>query len=93
MGRRPNGDGPVSPRGAKIIELMRDRGLKRADLARLTGEQPQTISKIISGSIEHPGIDKMERIADALRVPLDVLRPDSRGVLRLFDWLGGNRGK
>lgn len=66
------------------MEWMGLRGIEQVDLVRLTGEKQQTISRILSGQIKNPGIDKMEKIADALDVPLEYLRPDFKGVSRIL---------
>jgi transcriptional regulator with XRE-family HTH domain len=48
--------------------LLRQKDLSKADLAKMTGNSPQAISRFLGG--EHiPGIDKIERVAAALSVP------------------------
>ena len=51
---------------------MRENNINRSDLARRTGINVSTISRIINGK-RVPDFHQAKKIADALEMPLDVL--------------------
>lgn len=59
----------------KIIEISRAKGLRQEDLARLLGVSRETLSKNINNN---PTIGTLQKIAEALGVPLSELFTDER---------------
>jgi len=59
--------------GEKIKQLMETMGLTQAELARKTDLPAATISRIASGQRSNPRLETLQRIAGALRVPVDYL--------------------
>ncbi|EPC50396.1 phage protein [Lacticaseibacillus paracasei subsp. paracasei CNCM I-4270] len=64
-----------------IIErFMRAKGYGIRQLSRVAGyKNPTTIYSIKTGQSKDPSFSTMIRIADALGVSLDELRPDKQG--------------
>ena len=64
-----------------IIErLMREKGYSIRKFSRVAGyKNPTTIYSIKTGQSKDPSFSTMIRIADALGVSLDELRPDKQG--------------
>lgn len=57
-----------------IQQLLTDRDLTQADLARLTGVDETYISRIISGDRKVPAsFDTYEKVANALGITLEKL--------------------
>lgn len=75
------------------------RGWSKADLARKAGISPSYVTRIEKAQLEHPAIDKVQAIAEALRVDLSTLTdppqppaPDDDALLRkLIERRLGNR--
>ena len=72
--------------GARIREFRKERHLTQEQLAEIIGVEPRHISRI-EGGYSYPTIERLERIAVALQVPLkdffDFMHldnPDSRTV-------------
>ena len=57
--------------GEKINELLQLRGMRQSELARLTGVSRTTINSIIMRNNKNVDFSLMERIADALDVPIE----------------------
>lgn len=55
--------------GARIRELRKSRDLSQEQLAELIGVEPRHVSRLEVGS-SYPRIDRLEKIAAALNVPL-----------------------
>ena len=53
-------------------KLLEDKGLKNADVARATGISNMTLSDWKKGK-SIPKVDKLQKIADFLNVPLEYL--------------------
>lgn len=71
---------------ARLRELRRLRGMSQAELAELARVTPSYVWKLESGK-SAPGLDLMERLAQALGVSLaellpDVTPPDTTAVLK-----------
>ncbi|HEX6984271.1 MAG TPA: helix-turn-helix domain-containing protein [Planctomycetaceae bacterium] len=71
---------------ARLRELRRSRGMTQAELARQAKVTLSYIGKLEAG-LSAPGIDLVERLADALGVPFAEMvpqaePPDSETVLR-----------
>ncbi|WP_273958065.1 helix-turn-helix domain-containing protein [Lacticaseibacillus paracasei] len=63
-----------------IKRLMREKGYSIRKLSRVAGyKNPTTIYSIKTGQSKNPSFSTMIRIADALGVSLDELRPDKQG--------------
>lgn len=58
---------------ANIQAAMKDRGINRAELARLAGLNATGVYDIISGKSRSPRLDTINKIAAALGVPLASL--------------------
>ena len=66
--------------GEKINELLKLRGMRQSDLARITGIPKQTINSIVVRNNKSVDFSAMEKIADALDVPIEYFKeshPDS----------------
>ncbi len=61
--------------GERIRQYRKERQLSQAELGRLSGSHPRLISKYENGEAV-PSVDKLKRIAEALRVPSDALLYD-----------------
>ena len=57
--------------GKKISELLKIRGMKQTELARITGVSKTTINSIITRNNKNVDFSTMEKIADALDVPIE----------------------
>lgn len=57
--------------GEKIKELLDKRGMRQSDLARITGISKTTINSIIMRNNKSVDFSAMEKIADALGVPIE----------------------
>lgn len=63
--------------GEKINELLQKRGLRQSDLARLTGISKTTINSIIMRNNKSVDFSAMEKISDALGVPIEYFKESS----------------
>lgn len=59
--------------GENIKQILHDKWMSQAELARTTGVDHTTISKLISGSRSNPSVELVKKIADALGVTVDEL--------------------
>jgi len=68
--------------GAQIRKSRAERNLSQFDLAKLVGVSPTHISTIETGKVTNPGIELVERIADALgiRILLGTSGEDGRSL-------------
>lgn len=57
--------------GEKIKELLDKRGMRQTELARITGISKTTINSIIMRNNKSVDFSAMEKIADALGVPIE----------------------
>jgi len=57
----------------KVRVKREEKGLKQADLAKISGLTQATISRIESGEIQHLRADKIKALAKALDVTVDFL--------------------
>ncbi|MCT3147327.1 XRE family transcriptional regulator [Lacticaseibacillus rhamnosus] len=63
-----------------VQKILDGRSISIPELADLAGyNNPSTLYMIRSGGIKDPSFSTMIRIADALGVSLDELRPDKQG--------------
>ena len=60
--------------GEKINELLQMRGLRQSDLARMTGISKTTINSIIMRNNKSVDFSAMEKISDALGVPIEYFK-------------------
>lgn len=60
--------------GEKIKELLEMRGMRQSDLARITGISKTTINSIIMRNNKSVDFSAMEKIADALGVPIEYFK-------------------
>lgn len=60
--------------GEKINELLKKRGMRQTDLARITGIPKQTINSIVVRNNKSVDFSAMEKIADALGVPIEYFK-------------------
>ena len=58
--------------GERIREFRKQRQLSQAELGRMTGSHPRLISKYENGEAA-PSVEKLKKIAGALRVSCDAL--------------------
>ena len=58
----------------KVKDLLKERGMKMADLAGLLGMDQSNLSKVLYGN---PTLSKLQDIANALGVPVRELLPDA----------------
>lgn len=63
--------------GEKIKELLDRRGMRQSDLARITGISKTTINSIIMRNNKSVDFSAMEKIADALDVPIEYFLESS----------------
>ncbi|MDF9844589.1 transcriptional regulator with XRE-family HTH domain [Paenibacillus sp. PastF-1] len=61
----------------KIIELMKEKGLSRYKLAKLTGVPYTTLIKILDGTTRNPQIQSLDAIAAYFGVTVDYLQGKS----------------
>jgi transcriptional regulator with XRE-family HTH domain len=71
MGLRKNTFGGADMLGEKIKELLEKRGMRQTELARITGISKTTINSIIMRNNKSVDFSAMEKIADALGVPIE----------------------
>lgn len=57
--------------GEKLKELLKQRGMKQSELATMIGVSKQTINSIITRNNKAVDFSTMEKIADALDVPIE----------------------
>lgn len=69
--------------GEKISDLLKLRGMTQTDLSRITGIPKQTINSIIKR--DNKGIDfsAMEKIADALEVPIEYFKESTPNTIKI----------
>lgn len=60
--------------GEKIKELLELRGMRQSDLARITGISKTTINSIIMRNNKSVDFSAMEKISDALGVPIEYFK-------------------
>lgn len=60
--------------GAVIYELLGERGMTQAELARDSGLSTGYIAQLVTGLIKNPTLTKAFAIADALGVSLQEIR-------------------
>lgn len=60
--------------GEKIKELLKLRGMRQSDLARITGISKTTINSIIMRNNKSVDFSAMEKISDALGVPIEYFK-------------------
>ena len=75
--------------GAALDRLMRDRAMRPVDLEAASGVSRVTIWQIRVGRVREPDVQTLQRLADALEVPVAVLlgattAVDGESVVRLF---------
>lgn len=58
--------------GEALVQLMDERGMKPAELARLSGVNKQTINELVKGRSKEPTFSKAKALANALGVDLQV---------------------
>lgn len=63
----------ISSIGQKIKQLRNEKGWSQDELARQAGVPFTTVTKIETGVIKNPSIEKMAKIAKALDVTVDIL--------------------
>ncbi len=63
--------------GEKLRELLAVRGMKQTELSRLTGISKTTINSIITRNNKSVDFSAMEKIADALGVPIEYFMEKS----------------
>lgn len=78
MPKPATGDGPW---GEAVEYWLKEKKIRQADLARVTGIEPKIISKIARGF--HTSTRSLARIAAALELPLDavLVSPDRKSLL------------
>jgi transcriptional regulator with XRE-family HTH domain len=59
--------------GEALIQIMDEKGIKPAELARLSGVSKQTINELVKGRSKEPTFTKAKMLANGLGVPLQVL--------------------
>ena len=59
--------------GEALIQIMSEKGIKPAELARLSGVSKQTINELIKGRSKEPTFTKAKALANGLGIPLQVL--------------------
>lgn len=65
--------------GERIRNIMRKKGVTQIQLANMIGMSEGHLSRIIQGRTT-PGMDKIERIADALGVPITAFWDEDRAI-------------
>ncbi|WP_456315673.1 helix-turn-helix domain-containing protein [Pseudomonas shirazensis] len=57
----------------KVIKLLiKKRGMKQVEVAKLIGKSPTALSQIISGTFK-PQSDTLEKISEVLNIPIAVI--------------------
>lgn len=64
--------------GQKIYELRRARALTLEQLAEATGSSKSYMWEIENKDVARPSAEKLVRVAEVLRVPLEYLTDDER---------------
>ncbi len=59
--------------GEALIQIMDEKGIKPAELARLSGVSKQTINELVKGRSKEPTFTKAKMLANGLGIPLQVL--------------------
>lgn len=59
--------------GEALIQIMEEKGIKPAELARLSGVSKQTINELVKGRSKEPTFTKAKMLANGLDVPLQTL--------------------
>lgn len=59
--------------GEALIQIMEEKGIKPAELARLSGVSKQTINELVKGRSREPTFTKAKMLANGLGVPLQTL--------------------
>lgn len=59
--------------GEMLLQLMKERGISQAELARRSGVSKQSITELIKGRSKEPSFSKAKAIADALDVTLEEM--------------------
>jgi len=59
--------------GEALIQIMSEKGIKPAELARLSGVSKQTINELMKGRSKEPTFTKAKALANGLGVPLQLL--------------------
>lgn len=59
--------------GEALIQIMEEKGIKPAELARLSGVSKQTINELVKGRSKEPTFTKAKMLANGLGVPLQTL--------------------
>jgi putative transcriptional regulator len=62
--------------GERLVQLRQERGVSQSELARVSGVNPSTISRIERGEIPSPGTETIRKLAYALSVSGSDLMPD-----------------
>lgn len=65
-----------------LSRLLGERKMPQAELSRLTGIRPNTISEMYHGTIERVGLDQLDRICEALDCELTELMERVPSVMR-----------
>lgn len=68
--------------GEKIKELLDLRGMRQTDLARITGISKTTINSIIMRNNKSVDFSAMEKIADALGVPIEYFKESTTDEIK-----------
>lgn len=68
--------------GEKINELLKIRGLRQTDLARMTGISKTTINSIIMRNNKSVDFSAMEKISDALGVPIEYFKESGNVAIK-----------
>lgn len=76
----------------RIEELLKEFGIKWADLARLIGLSPKTLSSMRSQKV-NPSWTTIRKIATVLDVSLDELTNDPYKTPELYDYTGPYQGR
>jgi transcriptional regulator with XRE-family HTH domain/putative methionine-R-sulfoxide reductase with GAF domain len=76
----------------RLLEVLESKALKQTELARRLGVSPQWVNQLVQG-VRKPRADTVQRIADALQVPIEVLAPlpselPATPIVRLRERLG-----
>lgn len=59
--------------GEALIQIMEEKGIKPAELARISGVSKQTINELMKGRSKEPTFTKAKMLANGLGIPLQVL--------------------
>ncbi len=65
----------------KIIELLEEKGWSSYRLCKEAGMAQSTLSDILRGKNASPKTDTLQRIADALEVPISIFFDDGKEAL------------